>query len=170
MSIIERIRTWFINLFTYEVEDKTDNTESTDVEAVNSRSNNSSASRNNKNKTTDNTKKTKRKLRTSTIILSEFWNFLNRLSRGIFRCAVIGLILNVIAAYFYPELPERIPTLFGWYDGCMQFLEFAFKAAFGYINAFFHGVDEAYKFLGEFSNEYHELWLQFVSWLNTIHF
>ncbi len=164
MNIIERIRMWFVNLFTYEVEDKDDNTENQNEK------NNSTSGDKEKGETETNTKKAKRKFRFPRINLHSFWTFFDRLSRGIVRCAVIGLILNVIVAYFYPELPEKIPVIYGWYDGWLQFVEFTFKAALGYINAFSHGTDEALKFLGELSNECQNGWMQFVNWLSTIHF
>lgn len=90
------------------------------------------------------------------------------LIRLITRYIVIGIILNIVAAYFYPELPKRIPIIFGWFDGWMQFGEFAVKLALGFINAFFHG--NAIEFFGDVGEQFQVMWTQFVNWLSTIHF
>ena len=54
-------------------------------------------------------------------------DFFERLGRNIARLVVIGILLNIISAYFWPELPERIPTIYSWFDGWLQFGEFAVK-------------------------------------------
>lgn len=30
------------------------------------------------------------------------------------RLIIIGVILNIVASYFYPEFPERFPIIYGW--------------------------------------------------------
>ena len=114
------------------------------------------------NDTNSNTKKNERHT------VDYFMYFFDRLGSGIVRCATIGIILNIVVAYFYPELPERIPIIFGWYDGCMQLAEFSMKSALGMINAFFHG--EAIGFYGEVREQLQVMWAQFVNWLSAIHF
>lgn len=101
-------------------------------------------------------------------IASAIAKFAELIGNAIFRGIVIGIILNVVAAYFYPELPERIPVIFGFYDGFMQFGEFAVKYALGFVNAFFNG--NAIEFYGEINTQFQAMWIQFLNWLSTIHF
>lgn len=92
----------------------------------------------------------------------------NKLGKIISRFMIIGIILNVITRFFYPEFPERFPTIYGWFDGWLQFGEFIFKTAFGGIYSLFSGH------LSEFSAKFFEalqaLWHQFTNWLSSISF
>jgi hypothetical protein len=91
-----------------------------------------------------------------------------RLGRNIFRLMVIGVILNVIASYLYPEFPKRFPIIYGYFDGWLQFGEFAIKAALGGLYAFFTGNFS--KFWAEYNAAFHELLHQFTQWMAMIHF
>lgn len=101
-------------------------------------------------------------------VLIGLWNFFDRIGTGIIRCMIIGLILNVVAKNFYPELTERFPIIYGWFDGCMQLGEFAVKSALGWLYALFHG--EGSNFYHEISTNFEELLNQFATWLSMIHF
>lgn len=93
---------------------------------------------------------------------------LDRITDNFIRMMIIGLILNVVASSFYPELPERFPTIFGWFDGFLQLGEFALKVGLKVIYALFTGH------LGEFWDEYKDafdsMWHQFCDWLANISF
>lgn len=101
-------------------------------------------------------------------VLIGLWNFFDRIGTGIIRCMIIGLILNIVAKNFYPELTERFPIIYGWFDGCMQLGEFAVKSALGWLYALFHG--EGSNFYHEISTNFEELLNQFATWLSMIHF
>lgn len=94
--------------------------------------------------------------------------FFDRLARGTFRMMAIGVILNVVASYFYPAFPEKFPILYAWFNGWLQLGEFLFKVGLGSLYSIFTGN------FGEFWVEYgealKELVAQFTQWLATIHF
>lgn len=93
---------------------------------------------------------------------------LTRISRNITILITIGIILNVINSYFCPELSEKFPAIYGWFDGWAQFGNFVFTVAFKGIYSLLTGH------LAEFRTEYTEackdLFQQFVSWINTLQF
>lgn len=92
----------------------------------------------------------------------------NRLATGILRGIVIGILLNVIASYFWPELPETIPTIYEFFNGFVIVGEFIYKTALGGLAAIFNGT------IIEFGNtmmaEIGELWNTFVTWISAISF
>ena len=90
--------------------------------------------------------------------------FLNRLARNISRILLIGVILNVV----YPEFADRFPALYGWFDGWLQFAEFAIKAVFGSISALLAGKFP--EFWCEYTNAFQQLFQQFVDWIGSLHF
>lgn len=92
----------------------------------------------------------------------------DRVARNITRLMIIGVILNVVASYFYPDFPERFPVIYGWYAGWLQFGEFAVKAGLNGIYSFFTGHRS--EFWNEYNEAFQELLQQFTNWLNTIHF
>ena len=92
----------------------------------------------------------------------------NRLARNITRLMIIGVILNIVASYFYPEFPERFTIIYGWFDGWLQFGEFAVKAALGGIYSLFTG--QWSEFWAEYNEAFQELLQQFTNWLSNIHF
>ena len=81
---------------------------------------------------------------------------------------IVAIILNVIAKYFWPELPTKIPTVYGFFNGFLTVTEFFYKTALGGIAAIFNGT------FGEFSNgvgmEIKEMWNAFCTWMSSIHF
>lgn len=93
---------------------------------------------------------------------------LDRLARNITRLMIIGMILNVVASYFYPELPERFPTIYAWFDGWLQLGEFTLKAAIDGIYSLFTG--HWGEFWTEYDEAFRELLQQFTNWLSTLHF
>ena len=93
---------------------------------------------------------------------------INRIADNIARLIIIGVIINVIASYFYPEFLERFPVIYGWFDGWLQLGEFAVKAGFAGIYALFTGHWS--EFWAEYSSATTELIQQFVNWLGTLHF
>ena len=104
----------------------------------------------------------------STAILNWIDELPNALGRGCLRGLIIGIALNIIASYFWPELPETIPTIYEFFNGFVTFTEFMYKAALGGIAALFSG-----NFM-EFGNtmmvELGELWNAFTAWISAISF
>lgn len=90
------------------------------------------------------------------------------LARHITILMITGVIFNIVSSYFYPEFPEKIPIIYGWFDGWLQFGEFAFKAILGGIYSFFTGHWS--EFWAEYNEAYQELFQQFANWLSNIHF
>ena len=93
--------------------------------------------------------------------------FFDRLSRGILRMMVVSLVLKV-ASYFCPELPKRIPTIYGWCDGFLQFGEFALRTVLGSLYSLFTGNFK--EFWSEYNEAFKELLQQLTTWLSTIRF
>ena len=93
---------------------------------------------------------------------------IDRIAGNISRLILMGVIVNVIASYFYPEFPERFPIIYGWFDGWLQLGELALKAALGGTYAFFTG--NFGEFWAEYSNAANEAIQQFYNWLSLIHF
>lgn len=93
---------------------------------------------------------------------------MDRIAGNIGRLILMGLIVNVIGSYFYPEFPERFPVIYGWFDGWLQLGELALKAGLGSTYAIITGN------FGEFWVEYrkavNEAIRQFYNWLSLIHF
>lgn len=46
--------------------------------------------------------------------------FAVRFGRNVGRMALIGILLHIVAAYFWPEMPDKIPTIYSWFDGWLQ--------------------------------------------------
>lgn len=91
-----------------------------------------------------------------------------RLIKGVVAGFIIGLIFNVIDNYFWSDLSEAIPTIFGFFNGFVTFMEFIYKVAFGFIASIFNG-----NFL-EFNKS---VWAEFVemlvalwNWMSSISF
>ena len=93
---------------------------------------------------------------------------MDRISRNIGRLILMGVIINVISNYFYPEFATRFPIIYGWFDGWLQLGEIALKAGLGGIYAFFTGNFS--EFWSEYSSAVNEAIQQFVNWLSMIHF
>lgn len=93
---------------------------------------------------------------------------IDRIVNNIVRLIVIGIILNVVSAYFYPDFPERFPTIYAWFDGWVQLGEFAIKASLSFIYSFFTG--NLTEFWTEYTDAFNTLWQQFTTWLGSLHF
>ena len=93
---------------------------------------------------------------------------MDRITQNIGRLILMGVIINVIASYFYPEFPTRFPIIYGWFDGWLQLGELALKAGLGGIYAFCTGNFS--KFWTDYSNAVNEAIQQFYNWLSLIHF
>lgn len=94
--------------------------------------------------------------------------WIKRLARGIVTGFTIGLALNVIDNYFWPDLSEAIPTIFGFFNGFVTFMEFVYKAFFGGLASIFNG-----NFL-EFNKsvwaEFGEMLVALWNWMSSISF
>ncbi len=81
---------------------------------------------------------------------------------------VVAIILNVITKHFWPELPTKIPTVYGFFNGFLTLTEFFYKTALGGIAAIFNGT------FSEFSlgvgAEIKEMWNAFCTWMSSIKF
>lgn len=93
---------------------------------------------------------------------------LDALCKSLLFGIVVAIILNVIAKYFWPELPTKIPTVYSFFNGFLTVAEFIYKTALGGIAAIFKGT------FGEFSNgvntEVKEMWNAFCAWMSSIRF
>lgn len=92
---------------------------------------------------------------------------ITRIGNNIVRLAAIGIILNLVSV-FYPELPERFPVIYDWFDGWLQLCEFALKGSLGFIYSLFTG--DVVEFWAEYTDAFKTLWQQFVDWLSSLHF
>lgn len=91
-----------------------------------------------------------------------------RLSRGILRGLIIAIVLNIITSYFWPELPETIPTIYEFFNGFLTVGEFLYKSALGGIAALFNGT--FFEFSDAMMAEIGEMWNAFCTWISTIGF
>lgn len=99
-------------------------------------------------------------------ILVDLDHFATRLGRNIARMAVIGILLHIVASYFWPELPDQIPTIYGWFDGWMRFAEFAYRCALKGVFSIFTGNFP--EFMNQYGSELSMMWQQFLDWLQNL--
>lgn len=86
----------------------------------------------------------------------------SRRGLGLFWWAVLLLVV----AYFVPDLPERMPTVYGLVDLVVSFSEWLFKVAFGGIYALFTGGWR--EFTSQFWASIGDGWQLFVEFLRGI--
>lgn len=84
------------------------------------------------------------------------------------RCIITAIVLNVIAAYFWPELPETIPTVYEFFNGFLTFSEWVYKAALGGIASLFNGT--FFEFGKSMMAELADMWNAFWTWASAIRF
>ena len=101
-------------------------------------------------------------------ILEWFELLPGRLSRGLLRGLIIAFVLNIIAHYCWPELPETIPTIYGFFNGFLTVGEFLYKAALGGIASIFNGT--FFEFGDTMMVELGEMWSSFCTWISSIGF
>lgn len=96
----------------------------------------------------------------------KFWKKFDCIIKSIWRLFWMGVILHV-AEYFWPELPNKIPVIYGLYDYLMQIPEFIFWTTFKGLQAILEG-----NFL-EFSSK--EFWPSvkngiecFIEWIKAL--
>ena len=94
--------------------------------------------------------------------------WIKRLARGIVTGFIIGLALNVIDNYFWPDLSETIPTIFRFFNGFITFMEFIYKVAFGFIGSIFNG--NFIEFNKSVWAEFGEMLGAFWNWISSISF
>lgn len=91
--------------------------------------------------------------------------FAVRFGRNVGRMALIGILMHV-AAYFWPEMPEKIPTIYGWFDGWLQFAEYFYRCALKGMYSLFTGNFP--EFMQQYSTELQEMWHMFLDWLQSL--
>lgn len=91
--------------------------------------------------------------------------FAVRFGRNVGRMALIGILMHV-AAYFWPEMPEKIPTICSWFDGWLQFAEFSYRCTLKGVYSLFTG--NLPDFMQQYSAELRDMWQMFVDWLQSI--
>lgn len=69
-----------------------------------------------------------------------FIKYIRPVAKFLAKCIAIAIILNVISAYFWPELPEKIPTIYGFFNVFLRFGEYLFTFVFGGIASIFNGT------------------------------
>lgn len=87
--------------------------------------------------------------------------------RGVSKLMVMGIVINV-AAYFYPELPGRIPTIYTVCNGCIEAVEFAVKTVVYALCTLPNGNWEA--FTNGIDSQLSGMMNQLASWLISLHF
>lgn len=101
-------------------------------------------------------------------VLAWFKRLPKRLIKGLVTGFIIGIAFNVIDNYFWPDLSEAIPTIFGFFNGFVTIMEFMYKVAFGFIASIFNGN------FSEFNNsvwaEFGEMLVAFWKWISSISF
>lgn len=101
-------------------------------------------------------------------LVRKFLILLDNFARNALRFMFIGIILNVLASYFYPEFPARFPTIYSWFDGWLQFGEFLLTTVLKALYSFFTGI--FLEFWHDYIEEFESLLQHFTNWLNSIHF
>ena len=91
-----------------------------------------------------------------------------KIFQNIDKLIIIGVIINVISNYFYPEFSTRFPIIYEWFDGWLQLGEFLLKAGLRGIYALFTGNFS--EFWAEFIIFVKEAFHQFLNWLSLINF
>lgn len=87
------------------------------------------------------------------------------------RMIVIAIVMNVIANAFWPELPEKIPTLYQFFNGSLVFVEWVYKNALGGLYAIFSGgLSGLLQFGAESERELGNLIEMMLHWFSEIHF
>jgi len=92
--------------------------------------------------------------------------FAVRFGMNVGRMALIGIVMHIIAAYFWPEMPEKIPTIYSWFDGWLTFAEYFYRCALKGLYSLFTGNFPT--FMKQYSEELRQMWQMFVDWLQSI--
>lgn len=100
--------------------------------------------------------------------LEWFKPFSARLAKGIVIGLVIGIIFNVIDHSFWPDLSERMPVLFEFFNGFITFIEFIYKVTFSYLPSLFNG--NFFEVAQSVNEEFFEMLKGFWSWMSSITF
>ena len=79
---------------------------------------------------------------------------------------ILGLVLNLIGKRIFPDLPNRIPTIFIWCSGCVDALDFTFKMVIKAIFSLF--TDTPFFLDKKYSNEWSSAIHRFISWLQSL--
>ncbi len=90
-----------------------------------------------------------------------------KLAKILVTSVFIGILLNV-ASYFFPELPEKIPTIYAFYNGCIVLGEFSVKLSLRFIYLTLTGNQDSW--FNEASLAWGDIWKQFIEWLSHIRF
>lgn len=94
--------------------------------------------------------------------------WIKRLARGIVTGFIIGLALNIIDNYFWPDLSETIPTIFGFFNGFVTLTEWAYKVTFGGFASIFNG--NFIEFNQSAEVEFIEMFKALWNWMSSIRF
>lgn len=93
------------------------------------------------------------------------------IGRIVFEMIAAGIIINIVASSFYPELPSRFPVVYGLFDGCLQFGEFLFKVVIKVVTLTVTlRWGELLSELGAAFAQLVALLMQLLSWAASIHF
>lgn len=92
--------------------------------------------------------------------------FADKIAKILWTWFLIGLVLHV-SAYFWPELPENIPAVYGFYDHVMGCLEFTFWTMLKGLQALFEG--RFFEFCnGEWKDAFNAGWNGFIEWIKSL--
>lgn len=91
--------------------------------------------------------------------------FCDRLGTALFRLLILGLILTVVGEAF-PEVREKFPTIFAFYEGGAHLVEWLVNYSFRGIYAFFTG--HFMEVTHDFYEELGELIKTFTTWISQL--
>lgn len=100
------------------------------------------------------------------LTISNFFVWLDRFENNIARLAAVGFLLCIVG-HFCPELPERYPAIFGWFQGWLRFVEVAYEFTLRFIYTIISG-ESLVEFYTESQNITRQLIDEFVIWLSTL--
>lgn len=107
-------------------------------------------------------------------VVDGFWIFVHIMERifgFLVRLTVMAIILNAIASSFWPELPDKMPVIYGFCNGGLQAIEYCYRLTFGFLGKLFSGDFEALReHFTQAGPEMTRLLGQVVDWMASLHF
>jgi hypothetical protein len=79
---------------------------------------------------------------------------------------IFAIAINVVATYFWPELPEKVPTIWAICNGTLILMDSFFKIAVEFIKGIV--TLSFFDSLREIGNIVHSLWAEFITWITSI--
>ena len=100
-------------------------------------------------------------------ILTDVNTIIEKFGRFTAKMMFIGIILNIIAAC-HPGFTLRFPTIYGWFDGWLQFGEFVIKTTLKGLYSVFSNHYGYSVFNAECNIKIKEMLVQLSNWIRTL--